>query len=265
MKVVLFCGGLGLRLRGYSDDVPKPMVPIGSRPILWHLMKYYAHHGHTDFILCLGHRADTIEHFFLTYEERLATDRVLHGGNGAAAPVSGSDVGDWRITLVDTGLTANVGERLMQVREHIGEDEMFLANYSDNLTDAPLGPQIAYLERRPELVGSFMSVVPSLSLHSVTVAADGIVEAIQPITRTGLLVNGGFFVFRRQIFDYIEAGEELVEEPFARLIGERSLVGHRHPGFWAAMDTLKDWRMLEDLHQQGPAPWALWRRTAVTV
>jgi glucose-1-phosphate cytidylyltransferase len=181
VKVVLFCGGLGLRLRGYSDDVPKPMVPIGLRPILWHLMKYYAHHGHKDFILCLGHRADTIKRFFLEYDEWLTNDFVMSGADGRPH-LMGSDIGDWRITFVDTGIDASIGERLRSVRRYLDDDELFLANYSDNLTDAPLDDQIAYLAERPALVASFMSVVPALSLHSVRADEDGVVQRIEPIS-----------------------------------------------------------------------------------
>jgi len=258
MKVVLFCGGLGLRLRDYSENIPKPMVPIGPRPILWHLMMYYAHHGHKDFILCLGHKAETIKRFFLEYDEWLTNDFVLNGGKGHPELVR-SDISDWRITFVDTGLDANVGERLKKVRKYLGDDQLFLANYSDNLTDAPLPDQITYLERHPDLVGSFMAVVPNLSLHSVRLADGGLVECIEPITQSGLLINGGFFVFRREIFDLMENGEELVAEPFARLIAGKRLVAHRHPGFWAAMDTFKDWQNLDALYRTGHAPWEVWK------
>src|ERR687889_1700501 len=128
MKVVLFCGGQGLRLRDYSENVPKPMVPIGYRPIMWHLMKYYAHHGHKDFILCLGHKADVIKDFFLNYSEALANDFVLTDG-GRHVELLSSDIGEWRITFVDTGLHSNIGERLAAVRHHLDEEDHFLATY----------------------------------------------------------------------------------------------------------------------------------------
>jgi glucose-1-phosphate cytidylyltransferase len=261
MKVVLFCGGLGLRLRDYSDKIPKPMVPIGPRPILWHLMRYYAHYGHKDFVLCLGHKGESIKRFFLEYDEWLTNDFVLNGGE-ARPHLMRSDISDWRITFVDTGLTSNIGERLLRVRQYLGDDEIFLANYSDNLTAAPLDEQIAYVESRPDIVGSFMSVVPALSLHSVNVSDEGYVTGIQPVTESGLLINGGFFVFRNEIFDYMQPGEELVAEPFGRLIEERRLVAHRYPGFWAAMDTFKDWQNLDELYRTGHAPWEVWKAAA---
>jgi glucose-1-phosphate cytidylyltransferase len=234
------------------------MVPIGPRPILWHLMKYYAHHGHKDFILCLGHKGDTIKRFFLEYDEWLTNDFVLNG-NEQRPRLMRSDISDWRITFVDTGHTSNVGERLRRVRPFLDDDEVFLANYSDNLTSAPLDEHIANLEARPDVVASFMSVVPALSLHSVRVGDDGVVKGIVPVTESGLLVNGGFFVLRREIFDYMRPGEELVVEPFARLIAEKRLMAHRYPGFWAAMDTFKDWQNLDELYRSGRAPWEVWK------
>ena len=258
MKVVLFCGGLGLRVRDYSDKIPKPLVPIGYRPVLWHIMKYYAHFGHKDFILCLGYKSDAIKRYFLEYNEWLTNDFVLSGdGNPELLK---SDIQDWRITFVDTGLHANIGERLRKVKPYLAGEEMFLANYSDDLTDAPLNDWVADLRTRPEAVGSFVAVNPShLSFHNVRVADDGIVQDIKSITESDVLINGGYFVFKQDIFDYLEPGEELVEEPFKRLIDRRALVAYRHKGFWGALDTFKDHQYLEELYLSGAAPWELWR------
>ena len=132
MKVVLFCGGLGMRMREYSEAVPKPLVPIGYRPILWHLMKYYAHYGHKDFILCLGYRADAVKNYFLEYNECITNDFVLSEG-GKKIEMLNRDIHDWNITFVDTGLMSNIGQRLKAVEEHLHGEEMFLANYSDGL------------------------------------------------------------------------------------------------------------------------------------
>src|SRR5258706_2998920 len=137
MKVVLFCGGFGMRMREYSEAVPKPMVPIGYRPILWHVMKYYAHYGHRDFVLCLGFKADVIKNYFLRYDECLSNDFVLTQG-GKDVELLGRDIHDWRITFVDTGLTSNVGHRLKLVEKHLQDDPIFLANYTDGLSDVPL-------------------------------------------------------------------------------------------------------------------------------
>ena len=258
MKVVLFCGGAGMRLREYSETIPKPMVNIGYRPILWHLMKYYAHYGHKDFILCLGHRGDLIRHYFLNYDECVSNDFVLSNG-GRDVQLYSRDMDDWRITFVDTGLHTNVGQRLKAVEEYIADDEIFLANYSDGLTDLPL-PEYVDEFRVKNKIASFVSVHPSQSFHVVSLDHTGLVRDIQSLKEAQLLINGGFFVLRRAIFDYLGAGEELVEEPFRRLIDKSELVAYRYDGFWAAMDTLKDKQRFDDLESQGDMPWAVWKK-----
>lgn len=257
MKVVLFCGGLGMRIREPGDDIPKPMVPIGYRPILWHLMKYYAHFGHKDFILCLGHRADIIKKYFLNYEETISNDFVLSGG-GHHVDLMNSDISDWRITFADTGVTSNLGQRLKAVQKYVENEEVFLANYADGLTDLHLPTLIDRFQRGGK-VGNFVSVRPNLSYHAVTARDDGMVEQIRPIATTDLRINGGFFMFQQAIFDYLCDGEELVLEPFQRLIAAKQLMAYAHDGFFAAMDTFKDRQHLEDLFARGKAPWEVWR------
>lgn len=256
MKVVLFCGGLGMRLRDYAENVPKPMVPIGYRPILWHLMKYYAHYGHKDFILALGYRGDMIKHFFLNYEESVSNDFVLSEG-GRRKELLSSDIHDWRITFVETGLKSNIGERLVGVRQHLEGEEMFLANYADGLTDLPLDAQIEDLERHDK-VASFLCVKPNLSYHFVESSGDGAVRGFHDIVQSGLRVNGGFFVFRQAIFDYIQPGEDLVLEPFQRMIDADQLVAYDYDGFWLPMDTAKDKQRIDDLYESGNPPWHVW-------
>lgn len=258
MKVVLFCGGLGMRLREYAENVPKPMVPIGPRPVLWHIMKYYAHFGHRDFVLCLGYRGDAIKNFFLNYEECISNDFVLTQG-GRNRELLNSDIEDWRITFVDTGLSTNVGERLVAVRDYLDGEEEFLANYSDGITDHNLPDQIDHF-RRLGRIASFLSVRPNLSYHFVTTNGDGEVTAMQDIGQARIRVNGGFFVFRKEIFDYVEAGEELVLEPFQRLIRARQLLAFEYDGFWVPMDTAKDKKRLDDLHDSGNRPWEVWNQ-----
>ena len=258
MKVVLFCGGLGMRLRDYSDQMPKPMVPIGYRPILWHLMKYYAHYGHKEFILALGYKADTIKNYFLNYDECVSNDFVLNGSSGKPTLLN-SDIQDWKITFVDTGIHSNIGQRLRAVKRHVEMDEMFLANYSDGLTDLPLGALVDQ-HKRSGKVATFLCVSPAQSFHTVTLAADGHVTDICDLSQSGVNINGGFFAFRREIFDYIKDGEELVQAPFKRLIEARQLMAFQYGGFWASMDTFKDKQRLDDLHGKGDAPWAIWQR-----
>ena len=256
MKVVLFCGGLGLRIRD-AENIPKPLVTIGYRPILWHLMKYYAHFGHKDFILCLGHRADVIKKYFLNYEETISNDFVLSGG-GRQVELMNSDISDWRITFADTGINANLGQRLKAVERYLEDDEVFLANYADGLTDLHLPTLIEQFQRAGK-IASFVSVRPNLSYHAVSASCDGLVDEITAITNTALRINGGYFLFRHAIFDYLCDGEELVLEPFQRLIAARQLTAHPYDGFFASMDTFKDKQHLEDLYARGKAPWEVWR------
>lgn len=258
MKVVLFCGGLGMRLRDYSETIPKPMVSIGYRPILWHVMKYYAHFGHKDFILCLGYRGDAIKNYFLNYDECTSNDFVLSQG-GRKRQLLGRDIDDWRITFVDTGLETNVGQRLKAVEKYLDGEEMFLANYSDGLTDLPLPQQIEHFGLYDK-IASFLCVRPNLSYHSVEGDDHdpSIVAGISPINQN-VWINGGSFIFKRKIFDYIGAGEELVLEPFERLVRERQLICYRYTGFWASMDTFKDRQYLDGLIASGTAPWEIWK------
>jgi glucose-1-phosphate cytidylyltransferase len=258
MKVVLFCGGLGMRLRDYADNVPKPMVPLGYRPILWHLMKYYAHFGHRDFILCLGYRGDLIKNYFLNYEEGVSNDFVLLEG-GRRREMLSSDIEDWRITFVETGQHSNIGERLCAVRRHLQGEPMFLANYADGLTDLDLRQQIAAFERS-SAVASFVSVKPNLSYHFVTVDECGLVT-FRNAAESGLRVNGGFFVLRQDIFDVMQEGDELVGPPFSRLATQRRLLAYEYDGFWMPMDTAKDKQLLDELHAKGAPPWEVWKHS----
>jgi glucose-1-phosphate cytidylyltransferase len=256
MKVVLFSGGLGLRLREYSDVAPKPMIPIGTRPILWHVMRYYAHYGHREFILCLGYRADLVKSYFLNYSEALSNDFVMTDG-GRSLELMQTDIQDWRITFADTGIHAVVGQRLKAIRRYVEDDEMFLANYGDTLTDAPL-PELIDAFRRTDKVAAFLAVRPTYTFHIVETDPDGEVRTITHVMDSETRINGGYFIFRREIFDYIHEGEELVEEPFRRLITAGRLMAFRHDGFWAPMDTLKDKQDLDDLYERGAPPWAVW-------
>lgn len=256
MKVVLFCGGLGTRLKEYSETLPKPMVDIGYRPIMWHLMKYYAHFGHTEFILCLGYRGDIIKNYFLNYNECLSNDFVLARG-GREVRVVNNDIDDWTITFVDTGLNANLGQRLKAVQKYVADDEVFMANYTDGLSDLHLPTYLEFFKRHNK-VASFLSVQPSASFHVVSGREDGLVTGIEAAQQANLWINGGFFAFKQEIFEYIRDGEELVMEPFQRLIDRRQLVSYKNPGFWTCMDTFKEKKLLDDLYARGETPWAVW-------
>ena len=259
MKVVLFCGGLGLRIRD-AEDIPKPMVQIGYRPILWHVMKYYAHFGHKDFILCLGHRADVVKSYFLNYSECISNDFVLSGG-GKKLSLFNSDIQDWQITFADTGVNSNIGQRLKAVEKYLEGEEEFLANYSDGLTDLPLPQQLEHFHQQGK-IASFLCVRPNLSYHMVSLeeGSGNLVSGIHAINNGSVRINGGFFIFKKKIFDYIREKEELVNGPFQRLIDEKQVIGYRYDGFWTSMDTFKDKQHLESLYGGGVAPWEVWKR-----
>jgi glucose-1-phosphate cytidylyltransferase len=256
MKVVLFCGGLGTRLREHSETIPKPMVEIGYRPIIWHLMRYYAHFGHKDFILCLGYMGNYIKNYFLNYNECLSNNFTLSKG-GKSVQLHNSDIEDWTITFVDTGLNSNIGQRLVAVKPYLEGEEVFLANYADGLSDLNLDDYLDNFQRR-DRIASFLAVQPSQSFHVVSLGENSLVQTIESVGNSDLWINGGFFALRQEIFDYVKNGEELVLEPFQRLIEQKQLIAYRNPGFWACMDTLKEKMMFDEMHAKCNVPWAVW-------
>ncbi len=217
-----------------SRRVPKPMMPIGGQPILWHIMSLYASYGFRDFLLCVGHRSDVIKRHFGRCDEIRS--------------------GEWSIEFVDTGSHASVGERLRRAGSRLEGEEVFLANYSDVLTDAPIDHMVDVLQEsgKSALV---LASRPRYNFHVLDVDADRRVGGIRDVVNTDLRINGGFFVFRHDVLGAIREGEDLVEEPFRRLIEADQLLAYPHDGFWAPMDTLKDQQLLESLHHSGKAPW----------
>jgi glucose-1-phosphate cytidylyltransferase len=260
MKVVLFCGGLGTRLGAYTETVPKPMIEIGSRPIIWHLMRYYAHYGHKDFILCLGYKGSVIKRFFLEYNECMSNDFIYRKG-GRDIRLFRHDIEDWTISFVETGLNSNISQRLLAVKNHLEGEDSFLANYSDGLSDLDLN---AYLENfhKKDKVASFLCVRPPQSFHTVRFASDNSVKGIIPISHSGIWVNGGFFAFKKDIFDYVKGGEEIMEEvAFSRLIESGQIIGYKNQGFWGCIDTMKDKKAFDDMYEKGNTPWMVWKDT----
>lgn len=256
MKVVLFCGGQGMRLRDYSDRIPKPLVEVGPRPILWHLMSYYAHYGHKDFVLCLGHGASAIKEYFLRYDECVSNDFVLSEG-GRKIELLKRDIEDWRITFVDTGLNTCIGERLRAVRPYLADEPVFLANYADGLSDLNLDAYLDYFNERKK-IALFLSVAAPHTFHIVQAGADHLVTRLEAVGRSPVRVNAGFFAFRQEAFDYMREGEDLVLEPFDRLIQEKQLLAYPYDGFWRNMDTFKDKQVLDDMWTSGNVPWRIW-------
>lgn len=260
MKVVLFCGGLGTRLKEYSGTIPKPMVDIGYRPLMWHLMKYYAHYGHKDFILCLGYKGDYIKNYFLNYDECQSNDFIMSNG-GREICLYNSDIDDWTITFVDTGLQSNIGSRLKAVQPFLEGEDIFMANYTDGLSDVPL-PEYLNCFHQSNKIASLVTVKPSVTFHVVKMGEGDAVASIEPVQQSDLWINAGFFIFKKEIFNYMRQGEELVLEPFARLIAENQLLAFRHDGFYTGMDTFKEKQMFDDMYNAGNMPWAVWEKTS---
>jgi glucose-1-phosphate cytidylyltransferase len=177
---------------------------------------------------------------------------------GKSIQLLNSDVQDWKITFVDTGLTANIGQRLKAIEKYLGDDEMFLANYTDGLTDLPL-PKLIDFFLEQDKIASFLSVRPAQSFHLVSMRENGVVKAIRDVYQSGIWINGGFFMFKRDLFKYINPGEELVYAPFQRLIADQQLISYQYDGFWACMDTFKEKQQLDDMYARGEVPWEVWR------
>src|ERR1700736_884602 len=252
MKVVLFCGGLGMRMRESATSlVPKPMAMVGERPLLWHVMRYYAHFGHTDFIICLGYGASHVKDFFLNYDETRSNDFVL---DGTGVQLFRTEISAWRIPFVDTGLNSAIGERLRRVRRFVDGEPMFLANYADVFTDAPL-PDMIQRVAASSAVASLLAVPPQSSHHVVDVGEDGLITQVTPVRDLRQWENGGYFVLRPEIFDHLNEGEDLVEGALPRLIARRQFLAYPYKGYWSPADTVKERAQLEEMYHRGDCPW----------
>jgi glucose-1-phosphate cytidylyltransferase len=255
MKVVLFCGGLGMRMRDGVTNAPKPMAMIGDRPLMWHVMRYYAHYGHRDFVLCLGYGASSVKDFFLNYDETRSNDFVLQGAG--QVELFKTDISDWRITFVDTGLHSEIGERLRRVRRFVDGEEMFLANYADVFTDAPLPDMVSRFAATDAAV-SLLAVPPQSSHHVVDVDDGGLITQVMPVRELRQWENGGYFVLRPEIFDYLAEGEDLVGDAIPRLVQRRKVLAYPYKGYWSPADTVKERAQLEEMYHRGNCPWMVW-------
>jgi glucose-1-phosphate cytidylyltransferase len=216
-------------------------------------MQYYSQHGQRDFILCLGHKANIVKNYFLNYKLTESNDFII-SEFGSQVELLGERPVDWHITLVDTGIWRNIGERLLAVKHIVEKEDIFLANYSDGLTDAPLTEMIARFQASSK-IGCFIAVHPPVSFHLAEFDERGVVTQFRSSQQSDLWINGGYFIFRKEIFDYIRDGEDLVLEPFSRLIETGNLMAFKYEGFWRAMDTLRDKQVLEEMIERGDMPW----------
>jgi glucose-1-phosphate cytidylyltransferase len=254
MKVVLFCGGYGMRMRSGDSDLPKPMTTVGPRPLIWHVMRYYAHFGHKDFVLCLGYGAQHIKDYFLNYAETASNDFVLRGGK---VELLSSDIKNWSITFVNTGLDSPIGERLRRVRHLVEDDEMFLANYADVLTDLPLNDMIDHF-KASDAIGSLVAVPPQSAFHCVDIGEGNHVTAINTLPELQLWENGGYFALRPEVFDYLPENGDLIGDACISLAREGRLLAYPYRGFWHPADTVKERTALEASYRAGKASWMVW-------
>lgn len=256
MKVVLFCGGLGMRMRDGVTNAPKPMAMVGDRPLMWHVMRYYAHYGHTEFILCLGYGASHVKDFFLSYDETKSNDFVLD--RGGEVELFKTDISDWKITFVDTGLNSAIGERLRRVRRFVENEEMFLANYADVFTNASVSDMISGFKATDATV-SLLAVPPQSSHHVVEIGERGLITGVTPVRDLTQWENGGYFVIRPEIFDHLNEGEDLVEDAIMRrLVPEGKAIAYPWKGYWTPADTVKERAQLEEMYYRGNCPWMVW-------
>ena len=257
MKVVLFCGGLGMRMRDGVSSAPKPMAMVGERPLLWHVMRYYAHYGHDDFILCLGYGASAVKDFFLNYDETRSNDFVLENG-ARDVQLFSKDISDWRVTFVDTGLNSPIGERLRRVRRFVEDEPMFLANYADVLTNAPL-PDMIERFQASSAEAALLAVPPQSSHHVVDIGEDGLITQVTPMRDLRQWENGGYFILRPGVFDVLNEGEDLVEDAIMRrLVPQRRVLAYSYKGYWSPADTVKERIQLDEMYHRGNCPWMIW-------
>jgi glucose-1-phosphate cytidylyltransferase len=245
-----------MRMRDGASTAPKPMAMVGERPLLWHVMRYYAHFGHSDFVLCLGYGGSAVKDFFLNYDETRSNDFVLENGAREVTLFS-TDISDWRVTFVDTGLHSAIGERLRRVRRFVEDEPMFMANYADVLTNAPL-PDMTERFEASSAVASLLAVPPSGSHHLVDIGDDGLITHVMPMRDLRQWENGGYFLLRPEIFDSLNEGEDLVEDALVRLVARGRVLAYPYKGYWSAADTVKERAQLDEMYQKGHCPWMVW-------
>lgn len=255
MKVVILCGGQGTRLREETEFKPKPLVDIGGRPILWHIMKHYAHHGHRDFVLCLGYRGQMIKEYFLNYETMNASF-TLSLANRRHLTIHDNHREDWNVTLADTGVETNTGGRIKRIERFI-DDEDFFCTYGDGVSNVDLDKLYRFHKERGR-IATLTGLHPVSKYGVFQHGGDHLVTGFKEKPRMDDLVSGGFFVFNRKIFDYLDEDAVLEREPLERLSEQRQLAVYEHDGFWHSMDTYKDAITLNELWDSGRGDWKVW-------
>ncbi|MGH7972918.1 MAG: glucose-1-phosphate cytidylyltransferase [Limisphaerales bacterium] len=257
MKVVIFCGGLGTRLREETEFRPKPMVPIGERPILWHIMKNYAHYGHKEFVLCLGYKGEVIKEYFRNYHWNTSDVTLRLGARPQIKYHNQHDEEDWSVTLIDTGQTTMTGGRLKRALKFIDEDD-FLVTYGDGLSNSDINKSIAFHRAKKKSV-TITAVRPAGRFGDLEIAGDAVAAFNEKAEQQPGFINGGFFVMNKRIGEYLTGDNCVLEqEPLKRLAEKGQIAAYCHTGFWQCMDTYREQQLLAGLWNSGKAPWKLW-------
>ena len=257
MKTVILCGGYGTRIRDVADDIPKPMIPVGRLPILWHLMKYYASFGYDEFILCLGHKGHVIKDFFINYETSTRDVTVKLGSSNEILFHTKHDESSWKVTLADTGTETMTGGRIAKVKKYL-ENERFFLTYGDGLSDINIKALIAFHQANG-LMATITATTPPGRFGALAIEANRVVSFREKPDGDGALINGGFFVLSPKVLDLIEGDHTVWErEPLEALARDGQLAAYPHRGFWQPMDTLREKVLLEELWKSGQAPWMVW-------
>ena len=259
MKAVILCGGMGTRLREETEYRPKPLVPIGDRPILWHIMKSYAAFGVTDFILALGYKGEMIKDFFLNYDA-LVSDFTIDLRSKAITPINGAhDEANWKVTLVDTGQATQTGGRLKRLQSMLEDEDRFFLTYGDGVSDVDMDALVQFHERSGCSV-TLTGVRPLARFGELMTSGDHVVHFAEKPPSGDAWINGGYFVMTPRVFDYLEGDETLLErQPLERLAQERQLAVYKHEGYWQCMDTYRDMVLLNEVWASGRAPWKRWQ------
>jgi glucose-1-phosphate cytidylyltransferase len=259
MKTVILCGGQGTRIRDVASDVPKPMINVGPFPILWHIMKGYAHWGYQDFVLCLGYQGHVIKDFFVNYQVRTSDVTIRLGRNGVVQSHAREDEEAWRITLAETGMNAQTGARVRRVQRYLEGEPTFMLTYGDGVSDIDI-PKLVEFHQRHGKVMTVSGMHPLSRFGELEIDGDRVVSFAEKPQTTAGAISGGFFVCDARLFDYMDDYENLELEigPMQRLVKDDQLMVYRHYGFWHPMDTYRDYKLLNDLWDAGKAPWKLW-------
>lgn len=260
MKTVILCGGHGTRIRDVAENIPKPMIPVGRYPILWHIMKYFASFGHKDFVLCLGYKGHAIKDFFLNYEAQTRDCTVHLGAQKSVEYHTDHEESDWHVTLADTGIEALTGARIRKIKKYLGDDEHFLLTYGDGVGNIDLNQLLAFHKKSGRIL-TVTGVRPPGRFGELMSDSEGVVtEFNEKPQASGGRISGGFFVCRRELFDYLDVREDLVfeQEPMRALVRDRQLAVYEHDDFWQCMDTYRDWQYLNGLCEKDGAPWMTW-------